>query len=134
MNKKQQGAVFIPANLDNIWEHELATAQALAKAGYVVTFLSVNNIANSPSPDILMDGISWEMKAPRTNTFSAIERNLKRASKQSENIIIDSRRLHGLQDRTIQQFLEKKFSQQKTIKRLLFVNRKREVIDISASV
>jgi len=78
-----------------------------------------------------MDGELWEMKAPKTDKLSAIERNLKRATRQSSNIIIDSHRLRKIHDQTVQHFLIKKFRQQRTISKLVFINRKREVIDIS---
>lgn len=134
MNKKPKGAVLIPADVEGVWKHEIATAHTLAKAGYTVEFLPAKNNDDAKSPDILMDGVKWEIKAPRTDKITAVERNLKRATKQSGNIIIDSQRLHGLQDRTVQRFLVQKFKQQKTIKRLLFINRKRETIDISTLI
>lgn len=124
MNKKPKGNVLIPADVEGVWKHELSTARALAKAGYFVEFLPAMNTNNAKTPDILMDGVKWEIKAPRTDKISAVERNLKRATKQSGNIIIDSQRLHGLQDRTVQRFLVQKLKQQKTIKRLLFVKPK----------
>ena len=133
-NKNHKGEVRIPADAENVWKHEIMTAHALAKAGYSVEFLPAMNNNDTKSPDILMDGMKWEIKAPKTDKMSAIERNLKRATKQSGNIIIDSQRLHRLQDRAVQRFLVQKFKQQKTIKRLLFVNRRRETIDISTIV
>ena len=131
MNKagKSKGEIRIPAGV-NVWKHELSTANALARVGYVVEFLPTKDIKNAKSPDILMDGEKWELKAPRTDKLSAIERNLKRAAKQSGNIVIDSRRLHKIHDSTVQNFLLQKLKQQKTIKKLLFVNRKHQVIDI----
>lgn len=60
-----------------------------------------------------------------------MERNLKRATKQSSNIIIDSHRMSKIHDKSVQKVLIQKYKQQKTIKNLLFVNRKRQVIDIS---
>lgn len=134
MVRKHNGEVRIPAEAGDVWEHEILTARALAKAGYIVEFLPAKNHNDSKSPDILMDGAKWEIKAPKTDKMSAIERNLKRATKQSGNIIIDSQRLSKLQDRSIQRFLVKKFKEQKTIKQLLFVNRRRETIDISTLV
>jgi hypothetical protein len=89
---------------------------------------------DSKSPDVLMNGEKWELKSPKTDKLSAIERNLKRATKQSGNVVIDSRRMHKLQDRTVQKFLLQKYKQQKTIKQLLFVNRRHQVIDISELV
>lgn len=131
MSRKPLGEIRIPATVDTLWKHEISTAHALAKAGYSVEFLPTKNTSNTKSPDVLMDGLKWEIKAPKTDKITAIERNLKRANKQSVYIIIDSERLHSLQDRTVERFLVRKFKQQKTIKRLIFVNRKRQVIDIS---
>jgi hypothetical protein len=127
---KNKGEIRIPAGI-NVWKHELSTADALAQAGYVVEFLPTKDIKDTKSPDILMDGEKWELKAPKTDKLSAIERNLKRATKQSGNIVIDSHRLRKIHDSSVQAFLLQKFKQQKTIKKLLFVNRKHQVIDIS---
>jgi hypothetical protein len=126
---KNKGEIRIPAGI-NVWRHELSTANALAEAGLVVEFLPTKDIKNTKSPDILMNGEKWELKAPKTDELSAIERNLKRATKQSSNIVIDSHRLRKIHDSTVQAFLLQKFKQQKTIKKLLFVNRKHQVIDI----
>lgn len=126
---KSKGEIRIPAGI-NVWQHELSTANALAKAGHVVEFLPTKDIKNTKSSDILMNGENWELKAPKTDKLSAIERNLKRATKQSSNIVIDSHRLRKIRDSAVQVFLLQKFKQQKTIKKLLFVNRKRQVIDI----
>ncbi len=130
---KNKGEIRIPAGI-NVWKHELSTANALAQAGYVVEFLPTKDIKDTKSPDILMDGEKWELKAPKTDKLSAIERNLKRATKQSSNIVIDSHRLRKIHDSTIQALLLQKFKQQKTIKKLLFVNRKHQVIDISTLI
>lgn len=119
-----------PAGI-NVWRHELLTADALATAGYIVEFLPTKDIKNTKSPDVLMNGEKWELKAPKTDKLSAIERNPKRATKQSSNIVIDSHRLRKIRDSTVQAFLLQKLKQQKTIKKLLFVNRKHQVIDIS---
>lgn len=127
---KNRGEIRIPAGI-NVWKHELNTANALAETGYVVEFLPTKDIKDTKSPDILMNSEKWELKAPKTDKLSAIERNLKRATKQSNNIVIDSHRLRKIHDSTVQAFLLQKFNQQKTIKKLFFVNRKRQVIDIS---
>ena len=93
--------IIIPNGID-IWPHELKTAQALAKSGFTVTFIQSTKIDHNKSPDVLINGLKWEIKSPRTDKLSAIERNLKRATKQSENIIIDSQRMSKLHDITIQ--------------------------------
>lgn len=131
--KNNNGGIRIPANT-NVWKHELHTARALAMAGYVVEFLLAKNIKNVKSPDIFMNGHKWEIKSPKTDRLSVVERNLKRATRQSHNVIIDSHRLRKLHDVTIQRFLVQKYKEQKTIKRLLFINRKRKIVDISMLV
>ena len=130
MKRKVKGSIIIPAELD-VWEHELRTAQVFARYGYVVQFLVVSQAYRAKTADVLIDGEAYEIKAPRTDKLSAVERNLKRAARQSSNIIIDSRRMSKIHDATIQKFLAQKLKQQKTIKKLLFVNRKHQIIDIS---
>lgn len=127
---RNSGKVIIPANVSP-WDHELKTAQTLAQCGYVVEFVTVSNTLRSKSADVVIDGALYEIKSPKTDKLSAVERNLKRATKQSANIIIDSHRMSKLRDAAIQTFLAQKFKQQKAIKKILFVNRKRDVIDIS---
>lgn len=131
--KKREGSVIIPAGLD-VWKHELKTAQAFARDGYTVQFLVRDQTYRMKSADVLIDNVIYEIKAPKADKLSAIERNLKRATRQSANIIIDSRRMSKIHDLTIQNFLKQKLKQQKSIKKLLLVNRKHKIIDISTLV
>lgn len=126
---KSKGEVRIPAGVI-IWRHELSTASVLAAAGCVVEFLAVTH-GNSKSPDILMNGVKWEIKSPVAQRLPAIERNLKRAYSQSANIVFDSRRMGRLPDQSIQRELVKQFVLTKDIKQILFINRKAKIIDIS---
>ena len=117
-----------------VWPHELSTAKALANAGHTVEFRANENIEFVKSPDILIDGEIWEMKSPTSAKLVAVERNLKKAYHQSKNIVFDSQRMGRLPDKSVQRELVKQFQLTKSIKRLLFVNRKRESIDISTLV
>jgi hypothetical protein len=76
----------------------------------------------------------WEMKPPTTDKLKQIENNLKKANRQSNNIVIDSQRVRHIPDKKIQAFLLARLQSQKSIERLLFVNRRREVIDINALI
>jgi len=129
MSKKLEGAVIIPSNT-NVWEHEMKTAQALADTGNMVQFISKNDGLRIKSPDIMINGVIFEMKSPKSDKLSAVERNLKRAYHQSVNIVFDSRRMKRLSDRAIEKELVKQCSLTKKIKRLLFVNRKGKVAEI----
>jgi len=68
---RHKGEIGIPAGI-NVWQHELSTADALAKAGYIVEFLATKDIKSTKSPDVLMNGEEWELKAPKTDKLSAM--------------------------------------------------------------
>jgi hypothetical protein len=127
------GKIIIVSNAA-VWPHELSTAKALANAGHTVEFRVNENIEFMKSPDILIDNETWEMKSPTSAKLAAVERNLKKAYLQSKNIVFDSQRMGRLPDKSIQKELVKQFQLTKNIKKLLFVNRKRETIDISTLI
>jgi hypothetical protein len=112
----------------DIWEHELKTVKTLQRYGHTVFFLPENKLTKSA--DILLDGKVFEIKSPTSNKLSAVERNLKKASHQAANIILDARRMKGVRDDNIQRFLAVKLKTQKSIKKLLFINKKDQLIDI----
>lgn len=130
MNSKNKiGKIILSPNI-NVWAHELDTAKALAKAGFVVDFQKNTNKDFVKSFDILMDGMGWEIKSPRSSRLRAIESNLKKACRQSANIVFDSKRMSNLPDASIKKELIKQAKLAKSIKNLLLVNRRREVVDI----
>lgn len=77
MKRRVEGTIIIPAGLD-VWEHELRTAQVFARNGYVVQFLIVNPTYRTKTADVLIDGEAYEIKAPKADKLSAMERNLIR--------------------------------------------------------
>lgn len=110
--------------------HEYFTAEALADAGYDVRFIS--DRVNISVADCYINDIIFEIKAPEGKTVDCIERNLRKAlDHQSANIVIDSFRVKNLQDRSIQNFLIERLRYKHGIQRILFVNRKRQVVDIN---
>lgn len=71
----------------------METAKALALAGYDIVFVDRPDKQGERVADILMDGDTWEMKSPRSDSLKAIERNVKRARNQSPCVVLDSRRM-----------------------------------------
>lgn len=66
-----------------------------------------------------------------TSNLKAIEKNLRKALDQSNCVILDSRRMKGIPDHAIERELQACAAGRiKNLKRLLFVNRKAQVIDI----
>lgn len=72
--------------------HEIQTALFLRKLGKDVKFLAPANQDSVKTPDILMDGLKWEIKSPVSNASRTIEHAFRSALKQSDNVIFDLRR------------------------------------------
>lgn len=127
--KKKTGNISIPGDVD-VWPHEYQTAVALARAGYDVTFIKKSDEQHEQTPDILIDGERWEMKAPKASTARAVERNLHRALQQSARVIFDCRRMKNLPDSVVERELRKRVKELRSLKGLLFVNHRGDVVDI----
>ncbi len=106
------------------------TARAVADAGYDVEFAHRTWGNRVTSPDVVINGVVWEMKSPQASDKKAIERNLRKACKQSHSVIFDSQRMKGASDAEIEGQLRKLSVHIKAIRRLWFINREREIIDI----
>ena len=123
----KKGRIVIPAGRKP-WPHELRVAEILAAAGHMVEFLPETSLKTA---DIRLDGVEYEIKSPFTNKPDKLERNLKRALKQSKNIIFDSSRTKNIRDDKLYKFLMTKAGQQKQIGRLIFITKRGRTIDIS---
>ena len=125
----KQGKIIAPSGL-NIQEHEMSTARALADAGYDIEFSRRTWGKRVTSPDVVINGVMWEMKSPLASDRKAIERNLRKACRQSANVVFDSQRMKGASDAEIERELRRLRRHVRAVKRLRFVNRRREVVDI----
>ena len=72
-------------------KHEFDVAKYFASMGKDIKFLKPSQIPNTHTPDILMDGLEWEIKSPIGNSKRTIETNFRQAVKQSRYIIFDLR-------------------------------------------
>jgi len=72
---------------------EFSTAKFFANMGKDITFIRPSSIPNHHRPDIVMDGIEWEIKCPEGSSKRTIENNIRKAEKQSHYIILDLRRI-----------------------------------------
>ena len=81
--------------------YELATVVFFTELGYDVELVPRSNTEGVHKPDILMDGLEWEIKAPKGEGKSLIKNTLQKAARQSANVIIDLRRAKRYQDKCI---------------------------------
>lgn len=127
--KKMVGNITVPGDAD-VWSHEYETARSLARAGFNVTFIKKSDVDHERTPDLLINGELWEMKAPKASSARAIDRNLRRALRQSPRVVFDCRRMKSLSDAVVERELRKAAGCLRSVKRLLFVNHHGEVVDI----
>lgn len=125
-----RGKVVVPANA-NPWPHELRVAKILALAGYAVEFIPETN---TKTTDILLDGIEFEIKSPKSANANSLEHILKKAVKQSCNIIIDTSRMKNVRDDNTRRFLVNQVRIRKQINNLIMITKQGQIIDISALV
>ena len=116
---KGRGILF--SNDIRLQEHEQSTIQTLLDNGYNIELIKPSTVQGSKSPDIMIDGISWEMKSPVGKSKWTIKNIMQKASHQCDNIIIDLRRLdHFPQEKYIEE-VKKHFQMTKRFKRLKII-------------
>lgn len=108
--------------------HENATAVFLTEQGFDVELIPASNIEGVHTPDIKMDGLKWEMKAPLGEGNQLMENTIQRALRQSQNIIIDLRYTKRHQTKCLRE-LEKQFLNKKGIKRLKVITKSGKTLD-----
>lgn len=123
------GRVIIRPGL-NIREHEIRGAQALANKGLIVEFIPESDEPRTTSPDLLINGVRWEMKSPTASSAKALERNLRKALHQSENVIIDCRRMKKMPEEAVLRELKKLAVSVKGIKCLIMIGKSGNIVDI----
>lgn len=108
--------------------HEYATVVFLTEQGYDVELIPKSNRKGVHTPDIKIDGIKWEMKAPIGEGNQLMKNTLQKALKQSTNIVVDLRRTKRHQTKCLRE-LEREFNNSKSIKRLKIITKTNKMLD-----
>ena len=101
---------------------EFAVAKYFAELGKDIIFIPPSAIPGQHRPDILMDGVEWEIKCPEGSSKRTIENAIRTAVRQSKSIIIDLRRIQ-LSDSSSVSNLGKEFNGRKYIKRIYVIRK-----------
>jgi len=125
-----RGKIILPNGLIPE-KHELITANSFTSIGIDVEFIAPNRTKGARTPDIRMGDLLWEIKAPRGNSGRTLDDTIKRALKQSTNIIIDLRRTK-LDDKQCEKSLKTNKNLVRGVKRLKIITKRHKVIDILA--
>lgn len=108
--------------------HEIRTAQVLIKYGDV-KFIKPSRIKNERTPDVEWLGLKWEIKAPKSGDWDGIHNIMRKAAKQSENVIIDLRRLKCRESNPLKATIKIATTFRK-IKKLKVITKNGEMLDI----
>ena len=130
MKNTQKKGTFIVSGR-KLWPHEMRVAEILTMAGHDIKFLGESNLHTA---DILLDGIEFEIKSPKSANANSLEHLLKKALKQSPNIIIDTSRMKNSRDDSVRKFLVSQVKSRKQIKRLIMITKHGQIIDIFALI
>ncbi|MBR2588758.1 hypothetical protein IKE84_00180 [Candidatus Saccharibacteria bacterium] len=108
--------------------NENATVVFLTEQGFDVDLIPTSNTPGVHTPDIKMNGLEWEMKAPLGEGNQLMENIIQRALKQSRNIIIDLRHTKRHQTKCLRE-LGKQFASKKNLKRLKIITKSGKILD-----
>jgi hypothetical protein len=108
---------------------EFETAKYFADLGKDITFIRPSSIPKQHRPDILMDGVEWEIKCPEGNSTRTIENNIRKALKQSHNIIVDLRHIKMSEKHCLSQLFIQ-FQKRPQLRKLYIIKKNGELIKI----
>lgn len=122
----------LTSNGVHLQQHEFKTVQVLLQNGYDVELLHgpAVSVKGLRTPDIMIGGIPWEIKAPEGAGQHTIKHNLQNAARQAENVIIDLFRCKVPEYKAIKE-IRYHFDLSKRIKRLKVITKDKIIIDLS---
>lgn len=127
MEKKKGKLTQNGVHLQN---HEYATVKLLLEQGYDIELIPPSQIKSYRTPDIMMDGVPWEMKAPEGNGKRTVQNTLQDAAGQSRNVIIDLRRCSMPEDIAAKRF-GTEFNKSRSFRRMKIITKNEEILDFS---
>ncbi len=122
MEKLERNGVIICAH------EELTVKYFLEKGENIVLNMPVC-VPNNKNADFLMRGVLWEVKSPVSDNVCSMETTLKRAVKQSQNVIIDLRRIKG-EDVCLFRILQRKGREIRRLRWLLIIRKSGELFEL----
>ena len=109
-------------------KHEYKTILLFTEMGSDVELIPKSEKKGVHAPDIVMNGLRWEMKSPKGEGKYLMQNTIQKAVKQSRNVIVDLRRAKRSQERCLQE-LEKEFGSSKSLQKLKVITKSRKILD-----
>ena len=109
--------------------HEYNTIHHLASFGLDIEVIRPTNTPKTHNADYLIKGMVWEAKSPNGGGNSTIARQFHKASKQSDKMILDLRRVK-LEAQKAEREVRFRFEKSRNIKRLMLITKDGKLFDI----
>lgn len=109
-------------------KHEYRTVLLFTEMGVDIELIPKSEKKGVHAPDIVMNGLRWEMKSPKGEGKYLMQNTIQKAVKQSRNVIVDLRRAKRSQERCLQE-LEKEFGSSKNLQKLKVITKSRKILD-----
>lgn len=126
--RKPQDLVIVPPNVNPRPEvHELRVARILSRHfDAAVEFIPRSNVRTA---DLLIHGITWEIKSPTGSGKNNIQHQMQDASHQSVNVVIDASRskIHGTK---IKSQVAHQFKIIRSLKKVIIISKQGVVFEL----
>jgi hypothetical protein len=125
------GKVITPVDLRKpLEDYEIDAANILARHYKCdVEFIVPIDDYKRKTADILMQGAMWEIKTPEGASKYTIQKQIRRASKQAKNIVIDTRRTK-LSDIRIEKDVQTEINRRHNIRKVILINKFDKIVEI----
>ena len=126
MQIKKRGKI-IPNGV-SLEKHENETIVFFTDLGYDIELIPASNSPKAKTPDFMMSGAAWEMKSPQGKSKSSLEHIFKKATKQSENIVIDLSHSKMKEEIAVKE-IERCFNQSGSCRKLKIITKSRRLLE-----
>ncbi len=116
-------------NKVHLKDHEYKTICFLLEQGYNIELIPPLQVKGFHTPDLVLNGVSWEMKAPEGDGKKTIQNNMQIGGKQAKRLIIDLRRCRMSQEQAIKD-IKYHFGLSKRIKQIMIITKDEKLIDL----
>ena len=128
--QEKTGQVLIPGNHPNPPEPHEVDAALILSHHYQTTVefqIPVDDYKRK-SADIVMLGAEWEIKTPKGTSKNTIYKQFRRASKQANNIVIDTR-YTKLKYSRIEKSVQIEIEKRQSIRKVILINKTKNIVE-----
>lgn len=108
--------------------HEYHTVRILLEKGYNIELVPTAQIKGLKMPDMMIDNVPWEIKAPEGGSKNTIKHNIQNAAHQAQNVIFDLCRCKLDEQKALNE-IQHHFNLSKHIKHLKVITKSEKIID-----